>query len=63
MKEIEVLQVFLKAYCAVCFRKGNIMNIKSRMISFSTLTAMIVSVIAFNAGTGIDVNAAFEKTL
>lgn len=37
------------------------MNIKSRMISFSTLAAMFVSVISFNAGTDIDVNAAFEK--
>lgn len=37
------------------------MNIKSRMISFSTVAAMFVSVIAFNAGTGIEANAAFEK--
>ncbi len=37
------------------------MNIKSRMISFSAAAAMFVSVIAFNAGTGIEVNAAFEK--
>lgn len=37
------------------------MNIKSRMISLSTVAAMFVSVIAFNAGTGIEANAAFEK--
>lgn len=37
------------------------MNIKSRMISFSAATAMFVSVIAFNAGTDIEANAAFEK--
>lgn len=37
------------------------MNIKSRITSLSTVAAMFISVIAFNAGTGIEVNAAFEK--